>query len=184
MNWDAVGAVAEALGAIAIFVTLAYLSFQIRETRRATATQAVDHLVSAYKATIAALGETQEVADVMSRGFEDYLALSQPERRSSMSAWKPSTWNTSEPSNSSAEASRWVTSCRICNPRPGLHIDKRRCAVVGGDGWCVPERRAHVRPAGRAGRRFCGRVGPIVLRALAKSAPRSMMAARVKRVSI
>lgn len=33
MNWDAVGAVGEVLGAVAVFVTLAYLALQIRQTR-------------------------------------------------------------------------------------------------------------------------------------------------------
>jgi hypothetical protein len=35
MNWDAVGAIAEGLGAIAVLATLIYLSTQIREQRRA-----------------------------------------------------------------------------------------------------------------------------------------------------
>ncbi len=33
MSWDAVGAIGEVLGAIAVFVTLAYLALQIRQTR-------------------------------------------------------------------------------------------------------------------------------------------------------
>ena len=33
MNWEAVGAISEGLGAIAVFVTLAYLAVQVRHTR-------------------------------------------------------------------------------------------------------------------------------------------------------
>ncbi len=36
MNWDAIGAVGETLGAIAVIATLAYLAAQIRESRKAT----------------------------------------------------------------------------------------------------------------------------------------------------
>ena len=35
MNWDALGAVAELLGAIAVFLTLAYLTVQVRQNSRA-----------------------------------------------------------------------------------------------------------------------------------------------------
>ena len=35
MNWDALGAVAELLGAIAVFLTLAYLAVQIRQSSKA-----------------------------------------------------------------------------------------------------------------------------------------------------
>ena len=31
MNWDALGAIAEMLGAVAVFFTLAYLALQVRQ---------------------------------------------------------------------------------------------------------------------------------------------------------
>jgi hypothetical protein len=37
MNWQAIGAVGEILGALAVVLTLAYLAVQIRESRKATA---------------------------------------------------------------------------------------------------------------------------------------------------
>ena len=36
MNWDAIGAVGEILGAMAVFITLVYLSIQIRQGTKAT----------------------------------------------------------------------------------------------------------------------------------------------------
>ena len=36
-NWEAIGAIGEILGAIAVVATLAYLAVQIRESRTATA---------------------------------------------------------------------------------------------------------------------------------------------------
>ena len=35
MNWDALGAIAELLGAIAVFLTLAYLTVQVRQNSKA-----------------------------------------------------------------------------------------------------------------------------------------------------
>ena len=35
MNWDALGAIAELLGSIAVFLTLAYLAIQVRQNSRA-----------------------------------------------------------------------------------------------------------------------------------------------------
>ena len=35
MNWEAIGAIAESLGAIGVIASLVYLASQIRDTRRA-----------------------------------------------------------------------------------------------------------------------------------------------------
>jgi len=35
MNWDAIGGIAELLGAIAVFATLVYLTVQVRQSARA-----------------------------------------------------------------------------------------------------------------------------------------------------
>ncbi len=35
MNWDALGAIAELRGAIAVFLTLAYLKIQVRQNSKA-----------------------------------------------------------------------------------------------------------------------------------------------------
>ena len=45
MNWDALGAIAELLGAIAVFLTLAYLAVQIRQSSKALDLQ--NHFASA-----------------------------------------------------------------------------------------------------------------------------------------
>lgn len=50
MTWEAVGAIAELLGALAVFATLAYLAVQIRQTKEIWRTQsyhlAIDQLVA------------------------------------------------------------------------------------------------------------------------------------------
>ena len=45
MNWEAIGAVAELLGAIAVFATLAYLSVQIRHSNIVMREQAQYHML-------------------------------------------------------------------------------------------------------------------------------------------
>ena len=45
MNWDALGAVAELLGAIAVFATLAYLAVQVRQSNIVTREQAQYHML-------------------------------------------------------------------------------------------------------------------------------------------
>ena len=45
MNWDALGAISELLGAIAVFATLAYLAVQIRQSNIVTREQAQYHML-------------------------------------------------------------------------------------------------------------------------------------------
>ena len=46
MNWDAAGAIGEIIGAIAVFLTLAYLAIQIRQNTNAVRTTALDSSVN------------------------------------------------------------------------------------------------------------------------------------------
>jgi len=52
MNWDAIGAIGEIVGAVAVFITLVYLSLQIRQNaiqaRVSTATSQRDMILHAY----------------------------------------------------------------------------------------------------------------------------------------
>ena len=45
MNWEAVGAIAELLGSLAVFATLAYLAVQIRQSNIVTREQAQYHML-------------------------------------------------------------------------------------------------------------------------------------------
>lgn len=45
MNWDALGAISELLGAIAVFATLAYLAVQVRQSNIVTREQAQYHML-------------------------------------------------------------------------------------------------------------------------------------------
>jgi hypothetical protein len=46
MNWDAIGAVGEIVGALAVFLTLVYLAGQINQNTKAVRATALDSSVS------------------------------------------------------------------------------------------------------------------------------------------
>ena len=80
MNWDAVGAIGEVVGAAAVVATLIYLSVQIRantkvsrvESRRTSTRQSSDY------ATI--IANSTETASIFRRGLEDMNSLDPDER--------------------------------------------------------------------------------------------------------
>lgn len=49
MNWEALGAVAEPIGALGVIATLAYLAVQIRQNTRAVRAQTYDSFVSQFR---------------------------------------------------------------------------------------------------------------------------------------
>ena len=51
MNWEAVGAVAELVGALAVLVSLLYLASQIRQSTATTRVQTVQHLLTSDTAS-------------------------------------------------------------------------------------------------------------------------------------
>ena len=46
MNWDAIGAIAELLGAVAVIISIIYLAAQVRQTRLQLQAQAEDNITS------------------------------------------------------------------------------------------------------------------------------------------
>ena len=52
MNWDAVGAIAEVIGAIAIFVSLVYLAVQIRQSTQQAARALKANELAAFERNI------------------------------------------------------------------------------------------------------------------------------------
>ena len=59
MNWDAIGAVSEGLGAIAVLLTLGYLSVQIRQNSHIQKTQAHAHMTSERQVQVRAILENE-----------------------------------------------------------------------------------------------------------------------------
>ena len=81
MNWDAVGAIGEIVGAAAVFLSLIYLATQIRldsaQQQRQGIMDAVSHFVAKYQAAT----ETPEKARRFCAGLDDYESIDTDEKR-------------------------------------------------------------------------------------------------------
>lgn len=80
MNWEAIGAIAEILGAVAVLVTLAYLAVQVRHVREQNQSNALDHIIEALNDFAGHIAESESLAGIITRGRVSYSALSDEER--------------------------------------------------------------------------------------------------------
>ena len=89
MNWDALGAIAELIGGLAVLVTLIYLSVQIRQSNRQEAAQSVKDAFTAFVDAYSAATETEEKAKNFRDGlieFDDLGPVEQAMFQSKMQA--------------------------------------------------------------------------------------------------
>ena len=68
MNWDAVGAVGEIVGALAVFITLVYLARQIQQNTRAVNSAALDSTINTISIARQSIYENDDVARVYLKG--------------------------------------------------------------------------------------------------------------------
>jgi hypothetical protein len=87
MNWDAIGAIAELLGAIGVIASLAYLSVQIRQNTRQIGEHsrelrisAIDSIANSFSRFRDPLIRDPELAALWVRGIADYQSLDDVER--------------------------------------------------------------------------------------------------------
>ena len=71
MNWDAIGAIGEIVGAVAVLITFIYLSVQIRQNTKAVRSTALDSSVSALSAIRDRILSDKEIAGLYMLGCED-----------------------------------------------------------------------------------------------------------------
>ena len=69
MNWDAIGAVAELIGAIAVIISIIYLAAQVRQTRLQLQSQAEDNITSRAFAAYSPVYEGNN-ASIFRKGLE------------------------------------------------------------------------------------------------------------------
>jgi len=81
MNWDAVGAVGEIVGALAVVLTLAYLAAQVRYTRNAWQRQNEREMLAGVAQFSQLIIEQKGLGDIFLRGQDDYAALSDEEEK-------------------------------------------------------------------------------------------------------
>jgi hypothetical protein len=78
MNWDAIGAIAELLGAIGVIASLVYLATQIRQNTRSVQGAAYQSLVVGQQA-LQSVSYDSETAEIIRRGMQDGSQLSETE---------------------------------------------------------------------------------------------------------
>lgn len=77
MNWEAFGAIAETVGAIAVIVTIAYLAVQIRQNTTALRSSATNEVNQQLANLYADVSIHSEVASIFVRGSYDPTKLDQ-----------------------------------------------------------------------------------------------------------
>ena len=80
MNWDAIGAVGEIIGALAVFVTLVYLAQQIRQNTKAVNSAALDSTINTISLVRQSIYENDDVARTYLKGIENPEELNDLER--------------------------------------------------------------------------------------------------------
>lgn len=80
MNWDAISAIAETVGTIAVLITLIYLAVQIRTANRQRETESLRHNYDGLNRMCELLAESPEKASIVKRGRESLESLTDEER--------------------------------------------------------------------------------------------------------
>ena len=79
MNWAAIGAVGEVVGAAGVILSLLYLAVQIRGEARAKRAAAVHDQSDAYRDFLQTLANNEELAAIYLRGIRDFSSLKDAE---------------------------------------------------------------------------------------------------------
>ena len=87
MNWEAIGAISEAIGVVAILISLAYLAIQIRQSTREFSRSVEANQLAAFERNIDSGNRIREVLllnpdllSLMLRGYASYNKLRGPEK--------------------------------------------------------------------------------------------------------
>lgn len=79
MNWEAIGAIGEIVGALAVVVTLVYLVIQIRQNTAAVATATYESTMTGFNDINVVVASDPELASLLDRGTQSPDALSAEE---------------------------------------------------------------------------------------------------------
>ncbi len=79
MNWEAIGAVGEILGAVAVVISLIYVGFQIRQQTREHRLAAIHEATQNFMESLKPFNDPQ-VTELWIRGLKDFDGLSEADR--------------------------------------------------------------------------------------------------------
>ena len=80
MNWEALGAIGEIVGAVAVVLTLGYLAVQIRQNTRAVRSSVFSELQSEVRQNSFALANDEDLARIWRQANEEFDSLTADER--------------------------------------------------------------------------------------------------------
>lgn len=80
MNWEAVGALGEAFGAFAVFISLIYLAIQVRQNTGQARHAAQRVMLDELGRALQSLAQNGGLAEIYVRGLHDFSSLTVPER--------------------------------------------------------------------------------------------------------
>jgi len=80
VNWEMIGALAELLGAVAVVISILYVSQQLRDSSASARRGANHELLDATNNAFVALAENAELAGLWGRGLYDFSSLNPIER--------------------------------------------------------------------------------------------------------
>jgi hypothetical protein len=79
VNWDAVTAIGQAVGALGVIVSLIYLGLQVRADARARRAQTMLEIERAYSDVMASISHHADLSDILIRAGEDMSSLTNAE---------------------------------------------------------------------------------------------------------
>lgn len=80
MNWDAVGAIGEIIGAAGVIVTLAYLTTQVRQNTKSINSNNSNNVMTGFNQLNVALLTDPEASRICWKGFYEIEEMSESER--------------------------------------------------------------------------------------------------------
>jgi hypothetical protein len=80
VNWEAIGAVGELVGSLAVVLTLAYLAFQIKQSGKAAISVSTNQTRTAVTDVIGAISSNTEAVKTYTKGMSKRSELEQHER--------------------------------------------------------------------------------------------------------
>ena len=77
VDWNAIGAIGEILGAVAVVITLLYLSKQIRQNSRSVQVAALSDTTSQWTHWSELLAASPDLAEIVARGNQSFKSLAE-----------------------------------------------------------------------------------------------------------
>ena len=71
MNWEAIGAIAEMIGSLAVLATLVYLAFQVRQASRNTKSASTNQVRAGVIGALSAISSDTEAVKTYTKGLVD-----------------------------------------------------------------------------------------------------------------